>query len=284
MFTKEELKKYNEFMIGKGAPIERDNVGYNKPDFMKMYWIGMLAVEYNDLECYAITRCLNHYKNTQLKDVKDDIEETYDFYAEKFKTLSDGEIKDIESCDDHSRSDFDSHYVRLISVRDDTETILARLDSGAIKEYVSIDLRSFGGRWKKIDGNYFIEVPFASVKTFLEVAEKTGKIGYKPDETFKEFLETHLSKYLESYDLNGFLPIKLEDVEHSKDCVIVRYDAMQYAQDNDVLPRVDIRQFGGTWITIDGRWCMEIPFTAINDFLAFSKTEFLSLIPENATW
>ena len=36
VLTKKELMELNIAMLGEGAPIDLDGVGYNKPDFMAM--------------------------------------------------------------------------------------------------------------------------------------------------------------------------------------------------------------------------------------------------------
>lgn len=81
MLTNEQIQNLNDAMLGLGAPIEKDDTGYNVPDYSRMNGLGYIPhTEYTPFMCFAILDTLRHYENTQLKSVKDDIEETYAYY------------------------------------------------------------------------------------------------------------------------------------------------------------------------------------------------------------
>lgn len=81
MLTNEQIQNLNDLMLGLGQPIDKDEVGYNVPDFSRMNGLGYIPSEkYTPLMCFAMLDTLRHYENTQLKSMKDDIEETYAYY------------------------------------------------------------------------------------------------------------------------------------------------------------------------------------------------------------
>ena len=87
MLTVEQIQELNWRMLGLGAPIDRDGVGYNKPDFVSMQYIGRLSVKLSFLEAYVCLETLLGYKNTQLTGYKDELEQTMKAYEEQFATL-----------------------------------------------------------------------------------------------------------------------------------------------------------------------------------------------------
>lgn len=72
-FTKEELLQFNEFLLGRGKPVQQDGIGYNKADFgaCKTYYNGLSDSQYADL-----AKRLVKYSKTQLKVDKQKMEET----------------------------------------------------------------------------------------------------------------------------------------------------------------------------------------------------------------
>ncbi len=76
--TAEYLQKLNRAMLGLGAPVERDNVGYNQPDYIIMNHIGKMDTETLAWkELYSICQALGHYTNTQLAGEKEKIVAAY---------------------------------------------------------------------------------------------------------------------------------------------------------------------------------------------------------------
>ena len=81
----EILEQVNATMLGRGAPVERDNFGYNIPDFNKLSSIWMGA---SKRDLFAISSRLIKYYDTQLEGIddfnftKDDLMETADYYRE----------------------------------------------------------------------------------------------------------------------------------------------------------------------------------------------------------
>lgn len=88
MLSAIELERINEFMVGRGAPEMRDDLGYNVPDFNKLstIWSGATV---SDL--YEISNRLLKYFDTQLEGnfefSKEELKETIEHYKEKKKKV-----------------------------------------------------------------------------------------------------------------------------------------------------------------------------------------------------
>lgn len=81
ILSAEKLLSIGKSMMGLGAPIERDNVGFNRIDFSKMRFLEY-ADELTPKQCLLVVSALRKYKKTQLVSLADDIEETYQHYIE----------------------------------------------------------------------------------------------------------------------------------------------------------------------------------------------------------
>lgn len=87
MLNSQRLQELNDYMLGLGQPVDRDEIGYNVPDFSRMNGLGYIPnTAYTPLMCYAIVDTLRHYENTQLKNIKDELEETFDYYQKTVTT------------------------------------------------------------------------------------------------------------------------------------------------------------------------------------------------------
>lgn len=81
IMSRKQLKQFNDKMLGLGAPVEIDGVGYNKPDYMNMSSFANTDFQkWTDRQCWFIAVTLGRYKNTQLKTYKVAIEDTIDHY------------------------------------------------------------------------------------------------------------------------------------------------------------------------------------------------------------
>jgi len=79
LFTKEELIQLNERMLGRGAPVQDDGVGYNKADYgaCSNYFYGC-----SDAQLADLSKRLMKYCNTQLGLNKEDMKATHEHFAE----------------------------------------------------------------------------------------------------------------------------------------------------------------------------------------------------------
>lgn len=87
IYTKEELLQFNEFMLGRGVPVQQDGIGYNKADFgaCSGYYYGL-----SDGQLAGLAKRLIKYTKTQLKIEKQDMKDTYEYLAK----IADGEKRD----------------------------------------------------------------------------------------------------------------------------------------------------------------------------------------------
>jgi len=78
ILTLEKLSQINSDMLGRGAPVERDNFGYNKPDYSvcRSVYYGMSYTQAHD-----ICNRLQKYINTQLHQLSlSDLKESEEYY------------------------------------------------------------------------------------------------------------------------------------------------------------------------------------------------------------
>jgi len=215
ILSSEQINSLNKKMLGLGEPTEKDNVGYNKPDFQKMIILGRLCVELDMIETYAILQTLNHYKKTQLSNYQSDIEETLEHYKKAIKKQypdSDNNelLNTALSGNNHSIDD----YSKSILIYNGSSGGLFFV---AFRERVSLNINDFSGAWQKIDNDWYLAVPFDEMETFLSIAETAGKFGYTaPDNLLQD-----LDKYKE-----------LQKQEHGKAVSLIPlYQKNQYGYD-----------------------------------------------------
>jgi len=79
ILTREELIALNERMLGRGAPVQEDGIGYNKADYgaCATYFHALSDLQYADL-----AKRLVKYSKTQLEMDREDMIATYKYYTE----------------------------------------------------------------------------------------------------------------------------------------------------------------------------------------------------------
>ena len=195
VLTSEELVSLNNMMLGLGMPIERDDTGYNRPDFSIMIGLGGLPT-LTDLQAFAVTNTLRHYKNTQLSSYKEMLDLSYDHYKELAKDQYQEFLENktmfrnayIEYCRKNGIKDF-IHYISS-----DKQGVVVHYD-GFVSELNSLknDLRPHlrcinnNGRWDMYIEWYYVD-------KFLETADTAGKRGFTPDEELQRVLDEHNEK------------------------------------------------------------------------------------------
>lgn len=211
-----EIREMNWNMLGLGAPIERDDVGYNKPDFGKAYYIGLLDIvtEFNTEEMYYALTLLDKYKNTQLKDSKERIKDSLEFYKlkllDKYQTEErfDRAINDAKTGIYHKDSDYSKEYV-LVYKTDAEYSKDGKNFKGVLVSFRNYEhSRKFGDLTKSlgVKGRYLTEadgytgkkaqwghiIPYTSLKECCEIMGEVGKFGYQPTPQLLEFKEKEL--------------------------------------------------------------------------------------------
>jgi len=86
IIEKSMLMSYNLKMLGKGAPVTIDGVGYNQVDYGKMAYLSAKS-EITDSEAYVLSSVLLKYSNTQLTSISGDLKETIEHYRKALKEV-----------------------------------------------------------------------------------------------------------------------------------------------------------------------------------------------------
>lgn len=191
MLTKSQIQDLNRTMLGLGAPVERDGIGYNKPDFSLMEGLGYLP-ELDDVEAYAVIEALDGYKNTQLKGFKDEIEESLAYYQKTLESqLSEKDIeeakRDAVAGKKHKKSDYEGRYLDFFGAKDGFCVV-------GFKEFIDgINIRQFNGSWvtSSVSGKTAIKLPMESMDDFLEYAKDCGRYGYRADDKLKTVIAAY---------------------------------------------------------------------------------------------
>lgn len=196
MLTINEIQEMNHAMLGLGAPIERDGVGYNKPDYNRMIGIGMLIVELSVAEAYVTLNALLRYKNTQLSRYKDDLEESYSYYQNELNKMYSNNnwyikrmIEAAINGDKHDKKDYRKRDLLYYEIRDGYVIV-------ALQEFVSgINIRDFNALWCKTPtGKSGIKVPVDSIDDFLQYISNKGSYGYQATQKLLDDVKAYREK------------------------------------------------------------------------------------------
>lgn len=151
ILTKSQIQQFNRKMLGLGAPVVIDGVGYNKFDFSKM--ADFAERDFNELtnrQIWFVTLTLGHYKNTQLKAHKQDIEETISYYKPVTDKKSIG-------------SKYEEKYlVRVVSTSQDYVDVAWKYNQ-SVSDALKGQLDKSQYKWKKIDGNWILSIKWGYV-------------------------------------------------------------------------------------------------------------------------
>ena len=146
ILTNQTLIDLNKKMLGLGAPVQIDGQGYNKVDYSSMI-LYATNVKLTDYQANLIINTLNKYKNTQLRNYHDDIEETVAHYK---------------------------HNDLMVSVVEFNEKVI-RL-SWTFNEEMSIALKTKLDKkkysWNKIGGKWVLNVVWDYVPNIIEEFDK----------------------------------------------------------------------------------------------------------------
>lgn len=107
MFTIGELKELNELMLGRGAPVEQDGIGYNKPDYSvcQYYYAGLSNGQLFDLASRLVKYC-----DTQLNLCSTKMSETAHYFKKLAKDNEKDEGISVEVGDEYTVVSFKYDY------------------------------------------------------------------------------------------------------------------------------------------------------------------------------
>ncbi len=182
VLQKEKLQELNRYMLGLGAPIERDDIGYNRPDFGLMEGLGRYRYDLNDDMAYAVSERLLHYKNTQLSNIAQDLEETVDFYRKKLVKERPNNYRDF--CNSRETRDFIPYQVHALEKVD--HSLILTFDDKIFLPNLNLPY------WTEVhweDNNYIkLNVPIKHLLDFMERIKDYGKYGFEPDEKLQNYM------------------------------------------------------------------------------------------------
>lgn len=158
VLTRNQIHQFNRKMLGLGAPIVIDGVGYNKFDFGKMAdFADRNPDDFTDKQVWYIALTLGHYKNTQLAEYKEDIEETLAYY----KPLTDKKPRKL------------SNLVRVVGTSRDYVDVEWKYNQ-AVSNALRGQLDKSQYRWSKIDGNWILSIKWGYVE---EICAEFADLG-----------------------------------------------------------------------------------------------------------
>lgn len=182
VLQKEKLQELNRYMLGLGAPIERDDIGYNRPDFGLMEGLGRYRYDLNDDMAYAVAERLLHYKNTQLANIAQDLDETVDFYRKKLVKERPNNYRDF--CNSREARDFIPYQVHALEKVD--HSLILTFDDKIFLPNLNLPY------WTEVhweDNNYIkLNVPIKHLLDFMERIKDYGKYGFEPDEKLQNYM------------------------------------------------------------------------------------------------
>lgn len=283
MLSTSKLIELNNRMLSLGVPVDRDNIGYNIPDYAVMYNIAYIPEsEITDVMKYGIVDNLLHYKNTQLRDYAEDLIETK---TELENTL--GQNFDYKSLIRNANLKY--------RPRTDRDKVLDIKSVDYIKKTVTLHHE---GRSQK--ENDFKKANYPAVKFLVGYDENFNTIfdTVVPFDKLTDYISLMMYKYipspelLEMYEnLEGFMSKhedevrKQEDAEEKRikeahtvkkiDCsngnIILHYDGYV----NSVSDFVNSHKSDGTrWLRDDsGKWNVRIPLSLYPEFRTLLESE-----------
>lgn len=148
ILTKQEMNNINLAMLGQGAPVDIDGVGYNKVDYSRMAYLSN-KIELTDNEAYVMATVFMNYANTQLSHMADRIKETVQFYQKK---------------------------VKLVKVVDFSKTSvkLSWNFNKNISEYIKFEMDKTTFKWSKPNGEWVLEVKWDFLKPLMDAFTSEG--------------------------------------------------------------------------------------------------------------
>lgn len=146
--SKTELMDINLRMLGQGAPVDIDGVGYNKVDYAKMAWLSN-QTEITDNEAYVLATVLLKYTGTQLLHKADEIKETVQHYQKLVKA-----VKVVDFC---------REFVKL-----------SWNFNSNVSSYIKHDMDKTHFRWLRPNGEWVLQINWEYLKPLLNVFNING--------------------------------------------------------------------------------------------------------------
>lgn len=175
-------------MLGKGAPIDIDGVGYNKVDYAKMAWLSN-NTELTDNEAYVLSTVLLKYTNTQLLHKSKEIKETVQHYQRLIKE------------------------VKVVDFNRDSVKLMWNFNS-KVSEYIKYSMDRTHFKWLRPNGEWVLQVEWNYLKPLLDTFTDNGYSTTQVQivwDNLDELLEDKPEEHIESLVLKVERPSTLID-------------------------------------------------------------------------
>jgi len=264
ILSEKDIQNLNCMMLGLGAPIERDNTGYNKPDWAIMEPYGRYQLKFNPMQACVVLEVLNHYKNTQLSKRAHDIEESLRYYKELANkmNLQNGELnKNAECYLPREMCFIETKVLSLRKIKTKAPMLIIKAVGPSSemwdirnklmeKDEVRVEVR---------DKCAWIALPPIYYEWATNRLRKIGRYGYAIKDT--SYINENLDAWKEEYNKAVANPDKnkVEIIKITDNYVLVHFDGF-IKELNDLKSQYRIRSIK----TNDGKWNTEIPISIIS--------------------
>ena len=147
ILSKQELMDTNLIMLGKGAPIDIDGIGYNKVDYSKMAYLSTKS-DLTDSEAYVLSSVLLKYTTTQLVHIAAEIKATIAHYQKLVK-----EVKVV---------DFNRNSIQL-----------SWNFNQAVSSHIKTMDRSYF-KWLRPNGEWVLDIQWSYLQQLMDVFTENG--------------------------------------------------------------------------------------------------------------
>lgn len=193
IISKETLMEYNLIMLGKGAPIEIDNTGYNKVDYSKMAYLSTQS-DITDSEAYVLSTVLMKYSKTQLTSIATELKETVEHYQK---------------------------LVKEVKVVDFTKTSckLSWNFNRNISNFIKSDLDRTFFKWSKPNGEWVLEIKWQYIQQLLDKFIQEG-FGVASIQVIQNNLD---SMFDDSSEESVDITLKVSRPSHTIDTLVFEF-------------------------------------------------------------
>lgn len=147
ILSKQELMDTNLIMLGKGAPVDIDGIGYNKVDYSKMAYLSTKS-DLTDSEAYVLSSVLLKYTSTQLVHIAAEVKATIAHYQKLVK-----EVKVV---------DFNKNSIQLSWNFNQT-----------VSSHIKTMDRSYF-KWLKPNGEWILDIQWSYLQQLMDVFTENG--------------------------------------------------------------------------------------------------------------
>lgn len=189
ILDKNKLKEINQYMLGLGQPITKDDIGYNAIDYPKLEYIGRYLGDLNDEMALYILETISKYKGRQLIEYKEDIEESINYYKEKITKITVTNWKLwAKKQNKHNFQPEEVHFIKEENNKYGTSIIVKYRNFINANEFQN-DYGKGAAHWIKENNEWFLGINIDYIKQFLEYIRWSGDFGFIPDKELESKIE-----------------------------------------------------------------------------------------------